>query len=74
MFVLFYAHNVANTLMVNVNVIPAGKVKSVRYDMMSVRYPIVMDMDIVLAESVNVLAATKANSVKKVRITHFLSQ
>lgn len=50
----------------NVNVIPAGKVKNVHWDMMNAKYPIVMDMVIVLVANAHVYEDIRENTVKKV--------
>lgn len=52
--------------MANANVIQDGKEKNVVFDMMNVKFLIVMVMVIVLTVNVAVFVATKANSAKKV--------
>lgn len=63
--------SMVNILMVNVFVILAGKVKSVHCVMMNVKWPIVMVTGIASVASVNVCAAIKENSVKKVKSKSF---
>lgn len=49
----------------NVNVIPGGRAKNVRYATTNVKYQIVTATGIALTESVPVLEAIKANFVRK---------
>lgn len=58
--------------MENVNVILAGKEKSVHCVMMNAKYRTAMVMDTVLVGNAHVLVDTKGNFVKKV-ILNFLS-
>lgn len=56
----------------NVNVIPVGRGKSAHYDMTNVKYQTATVTVTALVENVNVFAAIKENSAKKVK-KQFLS-